>query len=220
MKLENLKRAVRDRLGDDLTNRIVKSKKYTVDHIRWFTGRRASLPQKQSKLHLGCGPVTIDGYVHIDAYPFPNVHYLRDIRSPNLWQPESAELIYVSHALEHVPRNEVLELLRRWRTFLEPNGILRVSVPDFSVLHQLYAETGDVHSIAPPLMGGQSNSLDFHYSIFDQKSLTQLLNEAGFSGVRVWEPGETEVSGLDWASYKVEVSGSERYLSLNLEATK
>lgn len=188
------------------------------DYWRWRRSRPA-LPRGDVKLHLGCGQVLLDGYINIDTFPYPGAHLVRNVTSSRLWSLHSVDLIYTSHVLEHIPRADVPRVLAQWRKFLKPTGILRISVPDFGVLHRVYSERGQLNEIAPPLMGGQYNRYDFHYSIFDRVSLEELLFEAGFASVRMWNPAKVFPEGArDCSGATIRLGGKEQYLSLNLEA--
>jgi predicted SAM-dependent methyltransferase len=187
--------------------------------LRWIVRRpRPSTAIGPVRLHLGCGTVDLPGFVNIDANPHPHVHFIRDVESPHLWQPGAADLIYASHVLEHVPWTRVPAVLARWRSFLKPGGVLRLSVPDFDALHDYYAVTKDLAWITPPLMGSQCDAYDVHRAVFTRSALEALLRDAGFSEVRDWDAHRLRIG--DWSNYTFELEGRTRLLSLNVEAVK
>lgn len=173
-------------------------------------------------LHLGCGLTSDKNFINIDSYPYPHVHYIRDICSPKLWDKENADLIYTSHALEHIERAKVPEVLQNWYSFLKPGGILRISVPDYDGMHRIYELLGnDIEVISPPLMGGQHNKFDFHYSVFNKKFLTKLLKQVGFSNVRDWNPNNCNFHDFKDCANFCHDNGSEKvWVSINIEAIK
>jgi predicted SAM-dependent methyltransferase len=174
------------------------------------------------RLHVGCGQVDARGFVNIDVFPYPHVHYLRDIASRRLWAEGKAELVYASHALEHVPYEKVPAVLHNLHRILKVGGVLRLSVPDFDALVQIYElSDGDVSLIQPALMGGQDSQYNFHYAVFNRAYLKVQLKDAGFSIVREWHPDEwKERTWSDWASYAKTINGKQISVSLNMEAVK
>jgi hypothetical protein len=145
--------------------------------VRWLV-LRPSVPTLSDKtmLHLGCGKINDRNFINIDAYPYSHVHYIRNITSKRLWRKNSVDFIYVSHALEHVSRADLSQVLLNWCSYLRKGGVLRLSVPDFDSLVKIYAiRNNNIESILPPLMGGQVNKYDFHYSVFNKQYLLLLL---------------------------------------------
>lgn len=172
-------------------------------------------------LHLGCGPIDVPGYTNVDAQPFPHVHYVHDVYPLEIFESNSVDLVYVSHVLEHFPFNEVPLVLKEWRRVLKDGGILRLGVPNFEVLTSIYADTGDVRNILGPLMGGQSDRHNFHYSVFDSRYLTELLQNAGFKEIRLWDPALVENHSFhDTTSNVWNFLGKDYSISLNMEAVK
>lgn len=187
--------------------------------------QRPQLPQLQNgeiNLHLGCGSIDHPMFINIDAVPRPHVHYVRPIDNLSPFKDETVDLIYASHCLEHFPHNRVCKVLYEWHRVLKVNGILRISVPNFDRLINLYSKTGgDVEKVQGFLMGGQDYKLNFHMSIFNQASLTKLLQSMGFREIQEWHPGSSELTNFeDSSSLMVYHGGSFFPISLNLQAIK
>lgn len=173
-------------------------------------------------IHLGCGDINIPGYINVDAFPKPHVHYVSDVKNLSIFPNNYADLVYACHILEHIPRKQVVETLVEWRRVLKPQGVLRISVPDFDLILEMYNKIGfDVDGISDPLLGGQNNQLDFHYAIFSERFLSTLLKEAGFLNTRKWSPiDEKIVQFSDWSSRSVKSAYGNFFVSLNMEAIK
>jgi len=130
-------------------------------------------------------------------------------------EDETCDLVYASHLLEYFDRLEVLDVLREWCRVLKPGGTLRLSVPNFEVLANIYAETGDLSAIIGPLYGRIviRDSIMYHRTVYDWVSLSVLLRSTGFHAIRRWDLAEME--DCSQARYP-----SGQLLSLNVEAEK
>jgi len=177
------------------------------------------------RIHLGCGKVHIPGFVNIDIKWQPGVDEVADVRylSPRKYPPESADLIYASHVLEHFNRWEYASILSRWHNILKIGGIIRLAVPDFIALTDHYAKKGVLSDIIGLLYGGQDYRENRHYWIWDFASLKSDLESIGFKDVREWNWKNTNHSHIDDLSqahlpHMNKKNG--RLVSLNVEATK
>jgi len=190
--------------------------------------RRAISPPKlpanadgRVMIHLGCGPINAQGYTNVDAQPFPHIHFVHAAYQLEIINSESVDLIYASHILEHFSWHETLKVLKEWRRVLKPGGILRLGVPDFPTLLQIYQDTCDLNKIYGPLMGGQYDSLNIHYAVFDQISLSEMLRTVGFREIQKWNPETVDNHDFhDTTSKVLTIKGRDYAISLNLEAKK
>ena len=175
------------------------------------------------KLHLGCGKRHIPGFVHIDAVEYPHVDHVATIDHLGFLPDDSVELIYNCHVLEHFRRNDVARVLREWRRVLRPGGTLRVSVPDFAKLCEVYQRTGELGLVIGPIFGRQDYLYTIHYTVFDEKSLRTLLQDCGYTDVRRYDWRATEHAAVDDFS-QAYIPHMDRehgtLISLNVEATK
>lgn len=178
-------------------------------------------PDGLVRVHLGCGPVDIPGYVNVDMLPLPHVHHVCGVQRLKVFADESIDLLYACHVLEHVPRRELRETLEEWRRVLRPGGVLRISVPDFDLLLKMRDGEGSLAAIQDPLFGSFEHAYDLHHSAFDEATLGARLTEAGFSSVRAWDPVVTGVAPHgDWSARTIRGKRGEYPVSLNLEAVR
>ena len=173
-------------------------------------------------IHLGCGNIDSPEFINVDGRLAPHVHLVRDVIDLSIFPDKYADLVYACHVLEHIRHDKLRKTLWEWRRILKPEGILRLSVPNFEALLDIYrASENEINSIAEPLMGGQDHALNIHYSVFNLNYLSRLLIEVGFRSVREWDPEQVNYHNFeDWASKTIEVGGNSYQVSLNVEAVK
>ena len=178
------------------------------------------------KLHLGCGVKHIPGFYHVDALDYPHVDRIGPVEDLSFIPDNTVKLIYACHVLEHFGRNEFKSVLAEWCRVLAPGGVLRVAVPDFQAVAELYVDPDNGIGLAQVLglvVGGQRDQYDYHKAAFDEEVLSQALLEVGFSSVRRWDWRTTEHSSLDdysqaYLPHMAKENG--RLVSLNLEGVK
>lgn len=120
----------------------------------------------------------------------------------------SADVVYSSHMLEHLPRESAAAFLREARRILKPDGVLRISVPDMALLIDKYNEDGDCDALlsasllAPAPVKTLRQKLLYlasghrgHYWMYDEASLTRLLQANGFPSCTRLKAGETTIPG-------------------------
>ena len=98
--------------------------------------------------HLGCGDVDIRGWVNIDARNSSHVHLVDLDLSLSTFQDSSISAIYMCHVLEHFPFDQVSRILSLLYSKLDRNGLLYLSVPDFSSICNIYLKTNSIETIS------------------------------------------------------------------------
>ena len=116
----------------------------------------------------------------------------------------------------------MIATVREMHRLLKTGGVLRISVPDFDKIIDIYQATGhDITAIEQPLMGGQDYPFNYHYATFNDAHLRQAMLKGGFRETGTWDPLHCAYHEFDdWASRKILWSGREFEISLNIEATK
>lgn len=177
----------------------------------------------QLKLHLGCGKKFIPGYIHIDAVEFPHVDHVATVDRLSFIKNNSIDVIYACHVLEHFKRLDVLRVLMEWNRVLVPGGVLRLALPDFEALVNLYNHTKRLELVIGPILGRQDYLYNFHYNLFDFCALKDLLIQANFDAVKRYDWRLTDHSDIDDYSqsyYPHMCKDDGMLLSLNVEALK
>lgn len=175
------------------------------------------------KLHLGCGKRFISGWIHIDAVAHPHVDHVALLDDLSFLDDESAEIVYACHVIEHFKRHEIKKVLTEWYRVMKKGAVLRLATPDFAKACELYSRSHDISLVKGLVCGGQDYEYNIHYNIFDFQSLTDLLEEIGFSGVKKYNWVGTEHANIDdysQAYYPHMDKEKGLLLSLNIEAIK
>ena len=134
---------------------------------------------------------------------------------------ESISEIYLCHVLEHFSFNDSNVLIKKLYKKLKKGGLIRISVPDFSKLQEIYEKSKNLDQIKYAIMGGQNYENDFHKSIYDFKILSELLNKANFKDVIVWNSKKDFGIELnDWSNGAYNVNNKKIKISLNVKAIK
>jgi predicted SAM-dependent methyltransferase len=137
------------------------------------------------KLHLGCGPIRLPGWVNIDI-DSPDADLNMDLRAALPFAEGQVDFIFSEHFIEHITRDEGLALLKECRRVLSGSGTLRISTPDLHYLTERYlakditAWHGLWHPLTPCQMMNEGMRSWGHQFVYDWPELQDLLKSAGF----------------------------------------
>lgn len=151
------------------------------------------------KLHIGCGKRNFGSdWIHIDGAIFPHISWHDITKLP--YDPDTVDLIYASHVLEYFDREEVIVVLDEWKRVLKKEGVLRLAVPDFESMANLYVENKfQLKSFLGPLYGKMKlNEYSiYHKTVYDYKSIKDVLEQIGFRGVVRYDWKTTSHADID-----------------------
>ena len=121
-------------------------------------------------------------------------------------QDDSVDVLYSSHMMEHIEKQDARLFLNETRRVLKPGGIVRIAVPDIHYHVENYLSHGDADEFIkgtlltkdkPRTILQKVKYLIFgdrhHLWMYDGKSLCQLLSEAGFKDPTIMAPGTTTI---------------------------
>jgi predicted SAM-dependent methyltransferase len=146
-----------------------------------------------NQLHLGCGKRYLPGFIHVDIADYQHLDYQHDISRLPMFEDNSVDLIYCCHALEYFDRIGAMGALKEWNRILRPDGILRLAVPDFEALIEVYRQYGDLKKIIGPLYGlievdsANGKSVLHHRTVYDFQSIRELLEETGYHSIERYD---------------------------------
>ncbi len=162
---------------------------------------RKRKPRKRKppiRLNLGGGINPIKGYENWDR---SNGHEA----FPLGVEPGTVDEIRASHILEHFSHTQTLAVVQDWVKALKPGGKLRVAVPSFDAIVDMYLKDSN-EPIEGWLMGDHTSNDMSHGAIFNRAKLMMLMKSAGLVKVRGWASTHEDCADLP--------------ISLNLEGIK
>jgi predicted SAM-dependent methyltransferase len=184
------------------------------------------------KLHLGCWNRYLPGFVHVDLCDLPHIDHQRSIDDLSIFDDNSATLIYSSHSFEYFDRNEGVNVLKEWFRVLKKGGVLRLAVPDFDALINIYKKTGILENILGPLYGRmeiETNKLNkdtkyiYHKTSYNYNELETILLSSGYTNIKKYDWKKTIHLNYDdhsQAYFPHMDKENGLLLSLNIEAQK
>jgi predicted SAM-dependent methyltransferase len=175
---------------------------------------------KGLRIHLGAGPINLQGWINIDARMYEHTHLVAQGFNLDEFSDGSISEIYMCHVLEHFSFEESELLLRSIKKKLSPRGIIRISVPSFDNLIQVYMSSNkNLDSIKFAVMGGQDYEFNYHKSLYNVTSLTTLLKLCGYINVEAWDTRvDFGVDLGDWSNKSFSTPRGLIEISLNLKA--
>lgn len=150
------------------------------------------------RLHIGSGPVALDGWTNVDVAAYPGVDVVLDVREP--WPFADVELIFAEHFLEHLTLAEGLRFLRECRRVLRADGVLRLSTPNLDWVWLTHYKPPSELTLEEQLIGCLEINRAFHgwghQFLYNFRTLELALRAAGFAEVVQREYGASEVEAL------------------------
>lgn len=88
-------------------------------------------------LNIGCGNNFHPDWINLDLYKSKNVKY-HNIKNKLPFSDSSIDVIYHSHVLEHLNKEEADKFIKDCFRVLKPGGIMRIVVPDLERIAREY----------------------------------------------------------------------------------
>ena len=169
------------------------------------------------KLHIG-GEQAREGWKILNAQDGPHVDFVGNCVDLSRFPDGSVEEIYASHVFEHLSyTDELPQALRECYRVLLPEGELKLSVPDLSVLCEMFLDEAMTAEQRLELMrvmfGGQLDPYDFHKTGLTEEIMHFFLGHAGFTRA-------ARVEEFDLFEDTSRLRLGERLISLNLSVRK
>lgn len=150
------------------------------------------------QLHLGCGPIALEGWINIDNQPYAGIDFRWDLARGIPFR--DARYVFAEHFIEHLSYQQGADFTRGCRAALRGDGILRLSTPNLDWVWQV--------SYHPAMWSNEDEALRDcfvlnrafrgwgHQFLYNPATLTALLQNAGFATVRALRYGESDTPAL------------------------
>ena len=145
-----------------------------------------------NRLHLGCGPLHLDGWINIDNLPYPGVDRVVDVLQGLPF--DDVSVVFAEHFIEHFSYADGLALLRDCRRVMTDDGVLRLSTPNLDWVWATHyrADLNTPDSVQACFALNRAFRGWGHQFLYNEGTLTATLMGAGFSTVKRVEYGESE----------------------------
>jgi predicted SAM-dependent methyltransferase len=188
-----------------------------------WRAREAQLRDRDDvRLHVGCGPRHLDGWLNVDGWPQPGVDLVCDLREPLPLRDASCALVYTDHVVDAIDVEFRPPLFREFHRVLKPGGVARIVVPHSGRFAAAYVRNDREWFERVSGHDSRGRGLNwifmnqFHRCLDDFETLSATLKDAGFR-----EVAESTHRGSRLEALRVDTDAPDRILSnLYVEATK
>jgi predicted SAM-dependent methyltransferase len=178
-------------------------------------------------LHVGCGNRRIQGFINTDVFSNNQADYGLDLRFELPFPDSSFQGIYTHHVVEHITYEDARLFFQEAFRLLQPQGVLRIVVPDAGKFIQAYNQNPESFSELVSFLPEHHHSPKWktslqvidhifrdsyfnpHRSAWDFYTLNSELQESGFKKVKQMECGVSTVDqmcGIDnknWEAHSI-----------------
>jgi predicted SAM-dependent methyltransferase len=145
--------------------------------------RKVFFPARAERLHIGSGPQSLAGWVNIDIVRYPGVDRVLDVRRGLPFK--DVRFVFAEHFIEHLDLNAAMYLFLECRRVLREDGVLRLSTPnlDWVWASHYRLPASQQETVADCFKLNTAFHAWGHQFLYNEATLTSLLNEAGFANV-------------------------------------
>jgi len=147
-----------------------------------------------NKLHIGCGPLALPGWINIDNKRYKGVDKVLDVTRRRGLPFKDVSFVFAEHFIEHLPYDKALGLMRECRRVLRDDGVLRLSTPNLDWVWFTHYKLGAGEEIAVQACFAMNRAFRGwgHQFLYNEGTLAATLRDAGFANVKRCEYGESE----------------------------
>jgi len=180
------------------------------------------------KLHLGAGPNIINGWFNTDVELRGKDVYFLDVSKRFPIEDQTFDYILSEHLIEHFTYQDGLCILKECYRVLKPGGTIRIATPDIDKIIGLRSRDKNelqtryikwhIDNFSPGINGNHdifviNNAFNAfgHKFLYDELTLRNSLEEAGFLNIIRCSPGESDDLNLR----KVDFRAKDEMLSFS-----
>ena len=207
------------------------------NRLSYIPRHREIRRQPWAKLQLGAGSRGLSGWLNTDLQASAEVLKV-DATRPLPFLDGSFRYVFNEHMIEHLTFNAGRKLVAEVNRVLAKGGKLRISTPDFDFYLGLFQKelSSEEQDFAKWHVGMYNPELPVsalsvmntmfrnwgHKHLYNEESLTLLLNECGFGQIKRYKAGESDDPELRGIESHGQLVGEtyNRLETLVLEATK
>ncbi|MCJ7785678.1 MAG: hypothetical protein MUP41_17230, partial [Desulfobacterales bacterium] len=147
-----------------------------------------NLPFDQKKIHYGCGPILLKGWLNVDLCPRKNIDYISiscNLIGRHPFPDNWFEFGFAEDFIEHLSQEDsIIFLSEAYRTF-KLGGVLRLSFPGLEgVLKRHYREHGYKGAI---ICKKEAFTTWRHLHFYSKEELSTVCKYLGFSVINFVE---------------------------------
>jgi len=150
------------------------------------------------KLHVGCGPVLLPGWINIDNQPYKGIDAIVDVRDGIPY--DNLDFIFAEHFIEHLSYDDAQRFLRNCRRALGTNGVLRLTTPNLDWVWLTQYHPGEWQHPSEAVRDCFWMNKAFrgwgHQFLYNAQTLTECLHDAGFDAIESARYGESRHEDL------------------------
>ena len=194
--------------------------------IRPIAIRKYFADHEVRKLQIGAGENLLNGWLNTEFYEPAGDRIFLDAASPFPFPEKSFDYVFSEHVIEHLSREQGLDMLAECFRILKAEGKVRITTPDLRKLMSFYlAETTDAgkkyidwfieYFNLPRTSNPQCVIINYymrawgHQFLYDRKMLQVAMEKVGFVDVREAIPGQSSDRHLQNLEYHWTISGLE-----------
>ena len=153
-----------------------------------------------TKLHVGCGPQILPGWVNLDNVKYPGVDKVVDVTKGLPYKDVS--YVFAEHFIEHLAYDDALKLMRESRRVLRDDGVLRLSTPnlDWVWVTHYRLDLTEPEQVQACFALNRAFRGWGHQFLYNERTLRASLLDAGFANIKRCKYGQSdhaELRGLE-----------------------